>query len=102
MLVKFDSAAGTITMFGDVAVQLLHMMGHSGTVPSALLARDIPAAIAKLKAALGTVPEAPSGPADEDGRDREPKVSLRQRAHPLIELLERAASRGADVLWDKG
>jgi len=102
MLVKFDSAAGTITMFGDVAAQLLRMMGHSGTVPSALLARDIPAAVAKLKAALAAAPEEPSVPADGDARDREPKVSLRQRAHPLIELLERAASRGADVLWDKG
>ena len=102
MLVKFDSAAGTITMFGDVAVQLLRMMGHSGTVPSALLARDIPAAVAKLKAALAALPETPPEPAGEEARDREPKVSLRQRAHPLIELLERAAARGADVLWDKG
>ena len=100
MLVKFDSAAGTITMFGDVAVQLLRMMGHSGTVPSAVLAADILPAVAKLKAALAALPEATPGPADED--ERQPKVSLRQRAHPLIELLERAASRGADVLWDKG
>jgi hypothetical protein len=100
MLVRFDSAAGTITMFGDVAVQLLRMMGHSGTVPSALLAADIPPAVAKLKAALAALPEAPPGPADED--ERQPKVSLRQRAYPLIELLERAAARGEDVLWEKG
>jgi len=42
MMVTFHSKAWTsITMFGDVAVRLLKMMGHSGTVPSALLARDI-------------------------------------------------------------
>ena len=43
MLVTFRSNAwGNVTMFGDVAVTLLKMMGHSGTVPSTLLARDIP------------------------------------------------------------
>jgi hypothetical protein len=29
-------------------------------------------------------------------------VSLRQRAHPLIELLERAAKKNADVMWERG
>jgi hypothetical protein len=28
-------------------------------------------------------------------------VSVRQRAFPLIDLLERAAKANADVLWDK-
>lgn len=100
MLVKFDSDAGSLTMFGDVAVELLHMMGHSGTVPSALLAADIPAAVARLKAALAALP-APAAEAGE-ASDQEPKVSLRLRAFPLIELFERAARQGADVLWDRG
>lgn len=100
MLVRFDSACGSFTMFGDVAVQLLKMMGHSGTVPSAILAKDIPAALAKLKGAVATAPEPPepAQPASEH-RDTEPKVSLRQRAFPLIELLARAEKRGCDVLW---
>jgi hypothetical protein len=34
-------AYSDITMFGEVAVRLLKMMGHSGTVPSAVLAEDI-------------------------------------------------------------
>ena len=38
MLIRFDSDVGGFTMFGDVAVRLLKMMGHSGTVPGALLA----------------------------------------------------------------
>jgi hypothetical protein len=33
MLVTFDSNVGGFTMFGDVALKLLKMMGHSGTVP---------------------------------------------------------------------
>jgi hypothetical protein len=99
MLVKFDSKVGGITMFGDIAVALLKAMGHSGTVPGALLAKDIPPALERLKAAVA------AAPADEKGRDKqdreEPKVSLKQRAYPLIDLLERAAQAGADVLWDK-
>ena len=98
MLVKFDSRAGGITMFGDVAVTLLKAMGNSGTVPGALLAADIPAALARLKAAVGEAP----APKAAGGDREEPKVSLRQRAFPLIDLLERAAKAGADVLWDKG
>ncbi len=99
MLVRFDSRVGGFTMFGDVAVRLLKMMGHSGTVPSALLARDIPQARARLEAALAAAPPATAEAGDED--DKTPKVSLRQRAYPLIELLGRAAQADCDVLWDK-
>ena len=101
MLVRFDSDAGGFSMFGDVAVKLLKMMGHSGTVPSAILARDIPAALARLRPAVAAEPE-PVPPAPEPETDRpesEPKVSLRQRAYPLIELLARAEKRGCDVMW---
>jgi hypothetical protein len=103
MLVKFDSKVGTLTMFGDVAVQLLNLMGHSGTVPSAILAADIPAAIERLTRALDQGASLPPTPTEEDERQegRTP-VSLRQRAYPLIELLERAAKNGADVMWERG
>jgi len=53
MLVTFETKShAPITMFGDVAVTLIKMMGHSGTVPSALLAQDVPAALERLKAAV--------------------------------------------------
>jgi hypothetical protein len=97
MLVRFDSRVGGFTMFGDVAVELLKLMGHSGTVPSAILARDIPRARARLEGAVAASPAGEPGE-DEDGQ---PKVSLRQRAHPLLDLLERAAKADSDVLWDR-
>jgi hypothetical protein len=98
MLIRFDSKAGTITMFGDVAVELLKMMGQSGSVPGAILAGDIPAALERLRRSLaGTRDPAAEQKTEEDG---EPKVALRQRAFPLIELLERAAKQDADVIWD--
>ena len=100
MLVQFDSQVGRFSTFGDVAVTLLKMMGHSGTVPGAILAKDIPPALERLKAAVAAAPEAVRAQG-EDADEKEPPVSLRQRAFPLIELLERAAQTGSDVLWDR-
>ena len=36
-------------MHGDAAVALLRAMGHSGTVPGAILAADLPEALASLR-----------------------------------------------------
>ena len=97
MLVKFESKAGSVTMFGEVALQLLKMMGHSGTVPSALLAKDITPALQALKSALAITDDNRAPSRTED--DAQQRVSLRQRAFPLIELMERAAKQGADITW---
>jgi hypothetical protein len=99
MLVRFDSKAGSITMFGEIAVELLKLMGQSGALPGALLASDIPAAVERLRRAVDKQPV--SVPKTDQDDQSEPKVSLRQRAFPLIELLERAAKRGDDVIWDQ-
>jgi hypothetical protein len=101
MLVKFDSDVGTLTMFGDAAVQLLKSMGHSGAVPSAILPEDIPAAIERLKAAAAVQPDAAAEASERSAGDPDGElpVSLRQRAFPLIELLERAAKRKCEVIW---
>jgi hypothetical protein len=96
VLVRFDSKAGTLTTFGDVAVNLLKMMGQSGAIPGAILARDIPAAVERLRGAVAQ--EATPQKSTDDG---EPQVNLGQRAFPVIELLERAAKMGADVIWEE-
>ena len=99
MLIRFDSKAGTITMFGDVATRLLRMMGQSGSIPGAILAADIPPALDRLrKAVSGERDPAPDKKAGDDG---EPQVGMKQRAFPLIELLERAAKQNADVVWEQ-
>ena len=100
MLIKFDSAVGGFTMAGDIAVQLLKAMGHSGTVPSAILPGDIPDALARLKVAVNTGAETAAESSSRDDKDpKECLVSLRQRAFPLIELLTRAADKDAEVMW---
>ena len=99
MLVTFSCPAyADITMFGDVALRLLKMMGHSGTVPSALAAQDVQPALERLETAVAAAAESDETPVeDEDG---EPVVSLSHRALPLIELLRAAAKAECHVMWE--
>lgn len=103
LMVTFHTKAyADITMFGDVAVRLLELMGHSGTVPSAILPEDIPEALKRLRAGVegeenGEADEAPSK--GKDSTD-EPVVSLKTRAFPLIELLEAAVLEDEPVSWE--
>ncbi|MGQ0522935.1 MAG: DUF1840 domain-containing protein [Betaproteobacteria bacterium] len=99
MLVRFRSDAGDLLMFGDVAVTLLKMMGQTGDLPGAILASDIPAALDRLQGAVGAQRDAPSPEAAGRHDERDPPVSLRQRAFPLIELLQRAIRKNVDVIW---
>jgi Domain of unknown function (DUF1840) len=103
MLVTFRTKAyADITMFGDVAIRLLKLMGHSGTVPSAIDAADVPAALARLEAAVAvqkkTETAADPLPAADD-RDVEPVVTLSRRALPLLELLRAATAKRVGVSW---
>lgn len=105
MLVTFSTkVSADITMFGDVAIELLKHMGQTGVVPGALLGPDIPAALERLKQAVQTLGDRPSGnaPGSDDDKDEErgqPMISMRQRAVPLVQLLEAAARKNADVTW---
>ncbi len=91
-------------MFGDVALTLLNMMGHSGTVPGALLPAEIPAALGRLQQSLDTAGPETGGIQSEpptDNPDATPVVGLQLRAHPLILLLSAAARQECEVIWDK-
>lgn len=105
MLITFRTPAyADITMFGDVALAMLAMLGHSGTVPGAILAEDVPAALERLRAAVDANPKAPLNPHHDerdDDADRSEGVTLAHRALPLIQLLEAAARDGKNVIWDQ-
>lgn len=101
MLVTFHTKRhADITMFGDIAKHLLELMGHSGTVPSAIKADDVPAALARLEAAIerrkAEEPAEISGYGDDSPR----RIPLSRRAGPLLELLRAAAKHKHDVIWD--
>jgi hypothetical protein len=110
MLVTFRTKAhADITMFGNVAVDLLRLAGMTGTVPTAILADDISAVIARLEEGLAQrnapVPEDPAVKASGGTRDpvkydsdAEPAVPLGHRALPLLALLRDADAAGADVI----
>lgn len=103
MLVTFKTKSyPNIIMFGDVAKDLLKMMGHSGTIPGAMLAGDIPAALKKLRAGVHAAGDDSLGRTDYDQDDdgSSQVVSLANRALPLIELLQSAQREHNDVLWD--
>ncbi len=107
MLVTFRSDAwSNITMFGDVAVTLLRMAGHSGTVPSAMLAGELPSALARLKRALAAAGDKDAGKPVRQAGGGEPDepapVGLGLRAYPLIELLAASIEQECDVMWAEG
>jgi hypothetical protein len=98
MLITFKSDAyADITLFGDVAQRLLKMMGHSGTVPGAILAEDVPAALDRLKQGIELEKTPPESMQDKEPDDQ--AVSLKYRALPLIELFTAAAKKNCDVMW---
>jgi hypothetical protein len=101
MLVTFHTKAyADITMFGDVAKKLLELMGHSGTVPSAISAEDVAAALARLRSGVAALGSSESAVPAEDDDERESRpVGIALRAHPLIELLAAAADAECGVSW---
>lgn len=89
-------------MFGDVAQRLLKIMGHSGSVPGVILAKDIPGMLERLKQGIESEKVVKnsdlSANTKKDDSDNEP-VSLAHRALPLIELFTAAAKENCDVMW---
>ena len=89
-----------ITFLTDVGKQLIVLMGHTPSMPGAILANDIPAALAHLQAGLAADEldqqneEAPQ--TDEEERP----IHLSRRAMPLIALLEAAHADNENVMWD--
>jgi hypothetical protein len=99
MLVTFKTDAyADITMFGKDALAMLSMMGHSTTVPGALVADEVPVALARLTAAVEADKAAPS-PVESKYAD-EPTVSIALRAQPLMEFLAAAAKAKSYVMWE--
>ena len=101
MLITFSCPAyADLTMFGEVAVQLLKIMGHSGTVPGAISTEDVQATLLRLEAAIEHSPEPIASIKQKEDENDELAVSLSHRALPLLELLRAAAKEKCNVIWD--
>ncbi|ENK0809778.1 DUF1840 domain-containing protein [Vibrio fluvialis] len=106
MLMTFRcKASANVTMFGSIGLQMLTMMGHSETVPGAILAKDVPEALRLLQAAIA-LEKKKAQPETDDDEDNESAielpVSIANRALPLIALLEAATQEECDVMWEEG
>ncbi len=108
MLYKFKSqAAADVIMLRQSAEELLKIIGKPPGETGIVTVAQAPAAIAALRAEIerrethgqGQAASTESGePAEPDYAAGEP-ISLRQRAAPFIDLLERSAAAGKDVVW---
>jgi hypothetical protein len=94
MLYKFKSkASGDVIMTGPHGDQLLRLLGREPAARGILLPQDLPQAITALEAAVAA--EEPAGDSDE----ARARITLRQRAWPLLEMMRRARAQGKEIVW---
>lgn len=108
MLYKFKSpATGPIIMLEPNGRQILHILGKddpANLIKGILLPQDMPAAITALKAAVvqdDALLQQRKDEAEKEGVDQPPPegISLRQRAAPLIDMLQRAHKADKEIVW---
>lgn len=120
MLVTFSCKAyADVTLFAQPARILLQMLGFGQTIPGAILAEDVPTALAQLKAGLASeearlarAAQAASAASqtgeklkqslaeqDGDDDDGDAAVPLSTRAQPLLKLFAAAQQANTYVMW---
>jgi hypothetical protein len=102
MLYKFKSAAtGDVIMLGPHGDALLRLLGRTPATKGIVEPRDMPAAVAALRAAIEAAERYATESADSppDAGEAEPPVSLRRRLWPMIDMFERAAAADVPVVW---
>ncbi|ASK79777.1 hypothetical protein CF386_12100 [Paraphotobacterium marinum] len=102
MLITFKTKNhADVVMFGDIALQLIGMMGLLKKTPGAILTEDIQQALEKLQSSLNQINSEKIGTnsVQEVSDDDEPKIPLKIRALPLIDLLKNAHKNQNNVMW---
>lgn len=107
-IVIFKSVAcADVIYFGDVAKRMMELMGKDITAQGIVTVEQLPDAIAQLQAAIAAdkaqhrqqVLEDELGTeADGKGGTR-PRVTLTQRALPLLSMLEESLGENKPVVW---
>jgi len=99
-LVTFRSrAASAILMFEDSANHLLELIGRSPAERGVITPAQLDEALQRLEAAVELEKAGGSTSDDDDQPAMARRVTLRQRAFPLIEMLRAARKRAVDVTW---
>ena len=103
MLITFKSRAhADVTMFGDVALKLIRLMGRRDTVPSAMYPEDIPDALDNLRSGLAVEETAEPDVVTNDKGEEEEQVGIQIRAMPLVDLMVAAEKEQVPVMWEEG
>lgn len=108
MLVTFNSSeTGEVLMFASTAGDLLRAIGKETMARGVFTPAEMQPAADRLRAAILAAEAAEPAVDPEDEEDpadrRKPiPVTLRQRAWPLIDMLERTARAGDDayIVWE--
>jgi hypothetical protein len=108
MSITFKSqATGDLFMLQVHAEALLKLLGKTPGPQGILEVQDMPAALVTLRALTDEVPQ-PEPAQEEDGSEPAPRpepafvdepVSLRKRAWPLIQMIERAQAADKPIVW---
>lgn len=107
-IVTFKSAAtADVIYFGDVAKRMMELMGKEAGDQGIVTVEQLPAAIERLKAAIAADKESHRQQVQDEERKTEkaegggsrPRVSLTQRAVPLLEMLQTALRDKKPVVW---
>ncbi|MBI4986533.1 MAG: DUF1840 domain-containing protein [Rhodocyclales bacterium] len=101
-MIVFRSEVGPdVMMFDEVAQQMMVLMGKEKAARGVVTVEQMAETIARLRAAVAADKAQHRGAAqeEEESGDAPARVSLAQRAVPLIELLEISLARKTPVLW---
>ncbi|MCU0773025.1 MAG: DUF1840 domain-containing protein [Ideonella sp.] len=101
MLYKFKSkASGDVIMTEPIGNRLLGILGREPAPKGIFEVADLPALIAALEAAI-SADEASRAAAggDEDDPRAGDRISLKQRAWPLLDMMKRALAGRVVIVW---
>jgi hypothetical protein len=109
MIYKFKSkAAGDVIMLGPQGDRVLGLIGKTPARQGIIEVADMPAAIAALEAAVAAdealraelrrarEDDAPDASRRAEGQDA---ITLRQRAWPLIDMMQRCHREAHPIVW---
>lgn len=100
MLYAFKSkAAGDVIMLGPIGDAVLRIVGKEPSDQGILQASELPDAIAAIRSAIAVAESNPAQTAVESADAESDAVTLRQRAWPLVEMMQAAHASGDAITW---
>lgn len=102
MLYRLRSqACADVILLQDTAHSLLALWHKDSTAAEGILTTDeLPIAIQALEQAVAQEQATPNANDSQD--DTPPRISLRQRAKPVLDILRRSLQADTPVLWRRG